>query len=75
MKIFSPTLFTLLLIGIAGGSYAQSGLEETRVLAEQGDPSAQYELGEVYEFGEGVVQNDEEAFNWYLRAAEQELAA
>jgi len=74
MKIFSPTLFTLLLIGIAGGSYAQSGLEETRVLAEQGDPIAQYELGEVYEFGEGVVQNDEEAFNWYLRAAEQELA-
>ena len=37
--------------------------------AERGHAKAQHRLGWMYENGEGVWQNDEEAMNWYRRAA------
>ena len=37
----------------------------------QGDAKAQYSLGYMYDFGEGVPQNDAEAVRWYRMAAEQ----
>ena len=40
-------------------------------LAEQGDADAQYNLGVMYDNGEGVTQDDAEAVKWYRRAAEQ----
>ena len=39
-----------------------------------GNPQAQYELGQMFEFGRGVPQNYTEAMEWYLRAAEQHYA-
>jgi TPR repeat protein len=39
--------------------------------AEQGDPSAQHNLGTMYQSGSGVEQNDDEAVAWFRRAAEQ----
>ena len=42
-----------------------------RKLADQGFAPAQSFLGEMYEYGEGVSQNYEEALKWYLLAAEQ----
>ena len=40
--------------------------------AEQGDAGAQYELGDMYAKGEGVLQQDfVEAMKWYRMAAEQ----
>jgi TPR repeat protein len=42
--------------------------------AEEGnDPLAQFVLGDIYRFGEGVEQNHNEAFRWYILAAEQTL--
>ena len=38
--------------------------------AEQGDVSAQYELGTMYYNGTGVEQNYDEALAWYTKAAE-----
>jgi TPR repeat protein len=40
-------------------------------LAEQGDVTAQYELGKLYYRGMGVEQSYEQAAKWHRRAAEQ----
>lgn len=40
-------------------------------LAEQGDASAQYNLGVLYERGQGVPQDHKAAVKWYRLAAEQ----
>ena len=38
--------------------------------AEQGDTTAQFNLGVMYDKGQGVAQDDGEALRWYLKAAE-----
>ena len=43
---------------------------EFRRGAEQGETVAQYELGQMYESGQGVPQNYQEAATWMRRAAE-----
>ena len=40
-------------------------------LAEQGDADAQFNLGVMYDEGDGVPQDYKEAFKWYRLAAEQ----
>ena len=40
-------------------------------LAEQGDSYAQFNLGVMYDKGEGTTKNYIQAFNWYKKAAEQ----
>ncbi len=52
------------------GDY-ETALREFRVLAEQGDASAQYNLALMYAKGLGVPQDYAEAARWYRRAAEQ----
>ncbi len=52
------------------GDYA-TALKELRPLAEQGNATAQNNLGVMYREGEGVPQDDEEAVRWYRRAAVQ----
>jgi TPR repeat protein len=42
-----------------------------RVRAEQGDVTAQYELGRMYYQGKGVPQDYVEALRWYRKAADQ----
>ena len=42
--------------------------------AQQGDVTAQYNLGLMLANGEGVAQNQREAVQWYRRAAEQGAA-
>ena len=39
--------------------------------AEQGDSDAQYNLGYMYESGQGVPRNYKVAVNWYQKAADQ----
>ena len=52
------------------GDYA-TALKEFRVLAEQGDAAAQYNLGLMYADGRGVPQNDKKAVRWFRLAAEK----
>ncbi len=52
------------------GDYA-TALKEWRPLAEQGDADAQFHLGLMYDFGEGVAQDRTEAAKWFHLAAEQ----
>ena len=61
----------------------QQGLEATKrgdyqtafklwlPLAEQGNASTQFNLGLMYNKGQGVKQDDVEAVKWYRQAAEQ----
>ena len=46
--------------------------EKAMLRTNDGDPSAQFVLGKIYDYGNGgVEQNQEIAVRWYLRAAEQ----
>ena len=54
------------------GDYA-TALRLNRSLAEQGQSTAQYNLGFMYDKGLGVPQDDAQAVTWYRKAAEQGL--
>lgn len=45
--------------------------DQFRWLAERGNPTAQYGLGTIYEEGQGVLPDYEQALQWYGRAARQ----
>ena len=49
----------------------QAAFQELRLLAEQGDASAQFNLGQMYQEGRGVAQSDAEAVKWFRKSAEQ----
>ncbi|WP_354624386.1 tetratricopeptide repeat protein [Psychromonas sp. MME2] len=44
-------------------------------LAVNGDPAAQYAIGWLYESGQGVEKNLQQAIQWYTKAAEQNHVA
>lgn len=44
---------------------------ELMLKAKSGDSAAQYNLGTMYDVGEGVEENEEKAIEWYLKAANQ----
>jgi len=52
------------------GDY-QTAIKEYRPLAEQGNRNAQYNMGLLYDFGNGVPQDHKEAHRWYEMAASQ----
>ena len=52
------------------GDYA-TALREWRPLAEQGDARAQFDLGLLYENGDGVPRNYAKARQWYEKSAAQ----
>ncbi len=56
------------------GDYA-TALHEWRPLAKQGDAAAQFNLGLMYETGQGVPQNYVQAVRWYRTAADQGYAS
>ena len=53
---------------------AQDNLDTVRQAADQGDATAQFNLGVMYTNGRGVLKNDAEAVRWYRLAADQGLA-
>ena len=54
-----------------GGCSPKTELERTVEKANGGDPMAQYNLGVMYDNGQGVLQDDAVAVKWYRLAAEQ----
>ncbi len=56
------------------GDYA-AAYREWLPLAEEGDAEAQFNLGILYDLGEGVAQSKVRAATWYRRSAEQGFAA
>ena len=84
-RILIPIVPTLLLLivptlahpdfqaGLAAydqGDYG-TALKEFLPLAQQGDAKAQFNMGILYEKGQGVPQDLQEAFRWYYLAAAQ----
>ena len=62
------------LVALATGAPVQvqtPELDELRALAEQGDATAQFNLGIMYDNGRGVPQDDAEAVRWYRLAADR----
>lgn len=51
-----------------------TALALTRRLADQGNAAAFYRLGEMFEFGLGLLQDFAQALHWYERAADAGLA-
>jgi TPR repeat protein len=49
-------------------------LQYWKARAEKGSTRAQFRLGEMYAFGEGVAQDFKQAVEWYRRAAENGFA-
>ena len=85
MKILLTTpLFILALLGplyagadlqkgldaISDGDYRQA-LNNLKELADQGNAKAQYNIGVLYQNGDGVPQSNTEATHWYRLAANQ----
>lgn len=52
------------------GDYARA-VAEWRPLAVQGDPDAQFNLGQAYKLGRGVPQDFNQAITWFRSAADQ----
>jgi hypothetical protein len=63
-----------LFLATAGPCVAGDAFDAARTAADQGDARAQYSLGFMYYFGEGIPQDYAEAVRWYRLAAEQGLA-
>jgi len=49
----------------------QSDFLDTLQSAEQGEAEAQYNVGLMYDYGQGVAENDAECMKWFRKAAEQ----
>ena len=66
---------TALLLFVSGCASTQESDAATvkvmREAAEQGDMEAQFNLGLMYDNGQGVAENDVEAVRWYRKSAEQ----
>ena len=73
MTLSSPIVaqdFQKGLAAFQAGDYATT-LQEWTPLAEAGLAQAQTNLGFIYEYGHGVLQDYKEAVKWYRLAAEQ----
>ena len=83
LKILTSSLSILFLISISAlANDFQDGLDAIHrtdyekalrkllPLAESGNAAAQYNIGVMHEWGDGVPQNNAEAIRWYRRSAE-----
>ena len=70
-KLLLPLV--LLFVSLTCFGYTEL-IEKWRQQAEQGDAEAQCNLGLMYDFGNGVPEDDTEAVKWYRKAAEQGYA-
>lgn len=52
-----------------GGTDTAQAIRWIRKAAAQQYPPAEFQMGQLYDFGFGVGQNDQEALRWYRRAA------
>ena len=73
LSLAAPVVAGPLEEGVAAakrGNYARA-MRLLRPLADQGDASAQYDLGLMYAKGQGVPQDYAEAVKWFRKAADQ----
>ena len=61
----------LLTVVLASNAFAAPDFDETMAEANQGAAYAQFNLGVMYDNGDGIPENDAEAVKWYKKAADQ----
>ena len=66
----ADSLATLTAMLLSQGKYAEAQ-RLNRKAADQGNPVAQYNLGDIYDNGQGVPKDSAEAFRWFHQAADQ----
>lgn len=69
-------LFVCLLFSLPASAPAywedeEVDIEALKAAAEKGDSDAQFQLGNAYQMGEGVTQNDLQAIHWMTKSANQ----
>src|SRR5262245_27105093 len=64
----------LLILSCLSTAVAGESVRQVTRRAEQGDASAQYRLGRIYERGKGVNENYHRALHWYRKAANANMA-
>ena len=67
-----PFMTTTLSDGVQAysqGDYAKA-YKDLKPMAADGEPTAQYILGEMYRLGQGVKKDEATAVKWYKKAAE-----
>lgn len=68
--IMKSALIVLLLIATSQFAFADQMFDDVLARAESGNTAAQYNLGLLYEKGQGVSQDHEKSVSWYTKAAE-----
>ena len=66
----ADSLATLTTMLLSQGKYAEA-LTLNRKAADEGNPVAQYNLGDIYDNGQGVPKDSAAAFKWFHKAADQ----
>lgn len=71
VSLFSLTLYAGLEEGILAYQSQKytAAMEEFSYLADEGNASALYYMGKIYDDGKGVVQDKQRAFSYYQKAA------
>ena len=64
-------LFTTLFCLFLSTPVLADNLSHWQKLADKGSANAQFNLGAMYDNGDGVPEDDTEAAKWYLQAADQ----
>ena len=74
--LLKKMMVALLALGIGQAAWADDvpNFKEMLQVAEQGNAVAQFNLGLMYDKGQGVRQDYAQAVQWYRKAAEQGLA-
>jgi len=76
MRTLIHRCVAVMFVAIAAAAIlaGQTDVEALKAKAEQGDASAQFNLGIMYGHGRGVPQDNAEAVKWFRMAAEQGVA-
>ena len=72
-KLLKRMMVALLSLGLAQAVWANDvpDFQETLQAAGQGDAPAQYNLGVMYDQGQGVRQDYAQAVQWFRKVVEQ----
>ena len=69
IKIFTVSLMLSLWPSLLASEDLIENFSKLNLRAEQGDVEAQFELGFMYDFGNGVEKDASKAVYWYQKAA------
>ena len=70
-KSWASKLIAISITALLATSSLAADFKTTSAAAEKGEATAQFALGQMYDFGDGIKQDFTKAVEWYLKAGEQ----